>query len=156
MSLHLASAAENRQTTVAEDEFLRNCQAATCRFISSKDIICWARHCLDRVPISISAIFSQEAWTCRSPQNLKPYSDSAGFGFRDAPFFLPGLKFVFFSVFITAVSDMLSTTPICKTYFHLHPLNVEFKEALNKSSFCGKRLEYMGFFRKNNLKSEVP
>ena len=30
------------------------------------------------------------------------------------------------------------------------------KEALNKSSFCGKRLEYMDFFRKNNLKSEVP
>ena len=30
------------------------------------------------------------------------------------------------------------------------------KEALNKSSFCGKRFEYMGFFRKNNLKSEVP
>ena len=34
-------------------------------------------------------------------------------------------------------------------------------EALNKSSskktsFLGKRLEYMGFFRKNNLKSEVP
>ena len=29
-------------------------------------------------------------------------------------------------------------------------------EALNKSSFCGKRLEYMGFFRKNNLNSEVP
>ncbi len=33
-------------------------------------------------------------------------------GFRDAPFFfLPGFKFVFFRVFITAVSDMLSTTP---------------------------------------------
>ena len=30
------------------------------------------------------------------------------------------------------------------------------REALNESSFCGKRLEYMGFFRKNNLKSEVP
>jgi hypothetical protein len=39
-NLHLASATVNLHTTVAEEEFLRNCHAATFRFISSKEIIC--------------------------------------------------------------------------------------------------------------------
>ena len=31
-----------------------------------------------------------------------------------------------------------------------------FKDALNNSDFCDKRLKYKGFYRKNNLKSEFP
>ena len=63
LSLHLASSAENLQRTVEQTEFLFITQALTWRCISSKEARDWDwdRHCLERMPISISAIFSQEA-----------------------------------------------------------------------------------------------